>query len=366
MNLPNRPMPQIRFGFCLGLTLLAGCAGTAQQSTPAVGSAVVPSQSSARRAVVSRKWVSAIPAAMLDAPRAPDAQLIVGSVEHDAKTESYAYVASNDGPDTDAYQLPDKQNAGPNCTIGGNGAVNDIGVQPGTDILYVPEGLAEQIYTFATTTGCGPEGPSLSDPDGQPSDVAFDASTGTVYVANIIDFVNFNIAPCTVLVYEKGQTAPSRELKNAAFGSCLGVAVDKSHNLFLSEVDSSNKSHLVEFKEGKGTAVFHSIAGPTRAGGLQFDDAGNLIVVDINTSVTAAYVYKPPFDGAPFKTIALRGAAAFGKLDKSNTHFYTASFTNGSLDVYSYPSGAYGYSVTAGLSSQLSPGGVALSPAAAN
>lgn len=49
-----------------------------------------------------------------------------------------------------------------------------------------------------------------------------------------------------------------------------------------------------------------------------------------------------------------------------NTLLYVSGVANGAIDVYSYPTGKYQYSVTNGLGSTLNVEGVALDPENAN
>jgi hypothetical protein len=208
------------------------------------------------------------------------------------------------------------------------------------------------ILTFGAN--CGPPGPTLSDPNGQPSDVAFDnKKDNIVYVSdtktNGID------------VYEKGATSPTRTLYNSAITGAFGVAVDGEGNVYQA---GANSAKIVEFPHGKqsGSAVL-SVTGLSRPIGLEFDVKGNLLVIDYNVGVL---VYTPPFNGAPARTISTKGSSAFGKLDKTNQNVYVGDLQSGSADVYAYPSGTYEYSITKGLKRKNSVEGIAVDPPSAN
>jgi hypothetical protein len=254
------------------------------------------------------------------------------------------------------YEVPDQKNAGPFCSVTGIKAVNGIGVQPKTQFLYIPNGGLRNV--IIRRPFCGPEvGSGLDDPNGQPSDVAFDEITGTVYVTNIYDN---NGAPGTIQVYKKDEHTPSSQLSDPSMYQLQAIDTDKAGNVWQTYQTNASAPGLIEFVGGKMPGQVHVVNGLTFPGGVEFAKNGDLIIVDINTSAPVAQVYSPPYTGDPIKTIPLKGASVFAKLDASNKNLYVVSFANSSMDVYKWPSGAYEYSVTAGITPGHSAEGVAV------
>ena len=118
----------------------------------------------------------------------------------------------------------------------------------------------------------------------------------------------------------------------------------------------------MEYKGGKMPGKALKLTGLRYPDGLEFDNKGNLIVVDV-TSV-AAFVFAPNLSGAPASTIALKGDSIEGKLSQSFKTFFVSDQENGSLDVYAYPSGKYQYSVTNSLTQANDVIGAAVDPPA--
>src|SRR5579875_1465815 len=107
------------------------------------------------------------------------------------KHKSGIYASTFGGGAILGYRSPNLKNAGPFCTVGIDGFVNDIAVDPQGDLI-VPSANTEALGTISVFLGpgmCGPsDGTPAFDPYGQPSDAAsLDAAYGTIVVANIFD-----------------------------------------------------------------------------------------------------------------------------------------------------------------------------------
>lgn len=198
-------------------------------------------------------------------------------------------------------------------------------------VLYVPVPSLNKIFTF--TADCGTAGPTLSDPNGKPSDVAFDNKSGVVYVSN---FAN----PC-VEVYDAGATSPTRSLCESGFpygpyavavhGGDVYATMSK-----LCEDPNYQCFYLVQFPHGrqKGARVMPlSEAFFQNVVGITFDLKGNLLAF---SAFGAVYIYPPPYRGDPGRACGVAfDANYYGALDGSNRLLYVES--GDSVGVYTYP-----------------------------
>lgn len=311
------------------VAVLAACSGAGQQSLS------LPMQSQSQQSVLRGSMITADPVA--DASTTVAGGLYVAQM-----TENFVR----------EYTLPNKGNMAPRCTdTFAQTDVNGIGVNA-KRVLYVPDGGARKILTFAPN--CGAAGPTLIASHGRPTDVAFDnTANNTVYVAdsstNCID------------VYDKGATLPTRTLCNAAIKGSLGDAVDAQGNVYQSGVSSANIARYLKGQQTGSTIL--GLTGLKNPVGLEFDTKGNLIVIDSSNGIL---IYAPPYKGAPTKRISTKGSSFYGKLDAANLNLYVGDFTFGSADVYSYPSGTFEYSITNGLNLNNGITGVAVDPPSAN
>ncbi|MBV9719351.1 MAG: hypothetical protein JOZ77_08525 [Candidatus Eremiobacteraeota bacterium] len=242
------------------------------------------------------------------------------------------------------FTIPDRKDLGPRCsdTMPLAGGVNGIAVDAHR-ILYVPYNYnsVHDVATFGPD--CGVQGPQLVD-QYDVADVAVNDKTGTVYVGNA--------QTGNVDVFKKGATTPTGALHNSQHGgSGFGVAVDSAGNVF------NSGSTIVEFPRGhnKGSTAL-ALSGLTGPLGLALDSKNNLIVANEYNVV----VYAPPYNGAPTYTIATKRFCLYVAVDATNTNLYVSEQKNNAVDVYTYPSGTYEYSIT-DIPSR-SVGGVALDP----
>jgi hypothetical protein len=236
------------------------------------------------------------------------------------------YVSAFTATAINEYKIPNKLNGAPKCTDGPSSAPNGINVDSHRT-LWDPDGGTRTIIPFAPN--CGGAGTALSDPNGQPADVAFDGTK--MYVADVSGAVD---------VFTSGVL--TGQLTNPAItGSSFGVAVIQ-HNVFL----SSTANVIVEFAGGLEPGAALALTGTSVPGGITGDQHHNLIVTDLGNGFL---VYAPPYSGAPIKTQAWVGASVYAHLDKTHEFLYAGDFANGSADVYTYPGLHYKYSVTNGL-----------------
>ncbi len=158
---------------------------------------------------------------------------------------------------------------------------------------------------------------SVSDPYGQPSDATSpNAVTGTIAVANIFDTSGAgSISLCTL---PGGCFA---NLTNPHMDEVYGVAMAKNGDCWASATNSTGNATLTYFKgcTGSGRAAKHY--RNTDPGGLDIDNAGNL--VSISAFDSEVYVYKGcnpacTLVGGPF---LLKNESIFGHLDQKSKHF---------------------------------------------
>jgi hypothetical protein len=338
-------------GVSAALLVLAGCSGGGSSAVSPMGGA--PNMNGTL--ALSHGPASVIPKEMFQTH--PSNGLIVRN-NWDAAAQG-VMVTEFSSATSQEYKVPNTTNKPPFCTLSGMSAPNGVGIQPKTRNFYEPDGGSRTVIIHKPA--CGAQvGAALADPNGQPSDVAFNDVTGTRYVSDIF---NTGGAAGSIQVYKKTDTTPSSQLSDATFFELIGIDTDKAGNVWQSYLDSSGVGHLAEFIAGKMPAHIHNITGLSRPGGVEIAKSKLMIVVDINTSTPQAGVYKPPYSGAPTKIIPLKGGSVFGKLDFANKNLYVVSFTNSSLDVYKWPSGTYEYSVTNGIPSGSNAEGVAVDPA---
>jgi hypothetical protein len=208
---------------------------------------------------------------------------------------------------------------------------------------------------------CGAQVASLAESYGQPVDAASaNALTGKIAVA----IVNpGSIAVCSV------QAGCTTNLTNANINLMLSVAMDDKGNCWGSGASPGSTAVLVYFAKCAGGGQLTTGFVNSSVGGLDIDPKGNLVAIDgYANNVGAVYVYsgcKPSCAklGGPFP---LLGKAARGHLNRRGTAFAAMDYDNKQVDVYSYSPTAltYKYSFNDGISSSLSPLGVAYSPRA--
>jgi sugar lactone lactonase YvrE len=272
-----------------------------------------------------------------------------------------AYVSQFNLTTVSDYREHNKKNAPPRCEIGNEPYVNGIGVDASGN-LWVPSGGEFTGVTTEFAPNCGKALFSIADTNGQPGAVAFD-SKGTVYIENISgtssDFLG------SINVYAPGKKKPSTTLTDASSFLWFDEAIDSADNVYAVYSDVYNKGHVIEFAGGKNPATDlpMTLGFP---GGLAFDGAGNLLVVDQDAESVS--VYAPPFTGPAIATFRLQADSVPCRFARGAKQLYCADFTNASIDVYAYDASnpgatSYLYSFTNGIQKGSENAGIALAPA---
>jgi hypothetical protein len=269
-------------------------------------------------------------------PAAVKAQISVSAYDTTSSTPVSVFNAAN------------KQNKAAFCTIASVGTgINALGVDSAGD-LWVPEGLGAsgEPDVVEYKPSCGAIVTTLSDSNGQPAGIAF-ASNGTAYVNNIL---GPGSTAGNVEIYPKGAKKPSKALTNLAIFLAAGIGVDSKNNLYLSYYNSSDVPGMLVFAGGKMPGKALKNFGLGNPGAPTFDKKDNMIVSD--DSNQTLNVYAPPYTGKP-KTYQLKGSSPQCTLNAAQTNVACGDKTNGSVDVYAYPSGKYQYSFNKGLGGQV-------------
>jgi hypothetical protein len=160
--------------------------------------------------------------------------------------KSVVYVISNY---TASVQIYDRSHlkGGPCGTITGfqlpQGLFTDS-----KDNLWVADAGARQVYEFAP--GAAMPMRSLSDPNGEPSDVTVDERNGTVYVT---EYKN-DVDPSTLVeVYANGSNTPTGTLSDSDARNGGYDAVDNHGDLYVTFMTQENKAQVDRWFGGVGS-----------------------------------------------------------------------------------------------------------------
>jgi len=238
--------------------------------------------------------------------------------------------ASSFGANTVGYYLKD---SGPSYPLAGSlsGSLdNPWGMTVDrNDNLYVANAQDENVLVYAQ--GSTSPTNTLEDPNKFPCDVAVGAD-GTVYVANGSGTM---FSSGNVVIYPQGASEPTQTLNNGHFYHVAGLALDKASNLFVSYnvFGAGDTGGVVEFKapDFKHTTDMHVSLG--YAGGVGFDRAGHLLVVD--QKVPSLNVYKVG-TRTPIAALPLPGTSWFFAFNQKSTTLYVADSALGEIDIFSY------------------------------
>lgn len=345
-----RSFTVVGFSVCASVALLAGCGGA-----PTAGIGGFPPHAGAaslhRAAPISR--VRPAMHRLSSVVRPPWMRLVP------ALGNGRAYVSQFTETIVNAYAPSNKKNAPPVCQIANQAYVNGLGVDAAQN-LWVPSG---NVHGTGTTTefapDCGKALFSIPDTDGQPAAIAFDRKHN-VYVLNIFGPTGQG----GIDVYGPGKKAPKTMLVDNAAFEWFDEAFSSAGDLYVVYNDVYNKGHVIVFARGRNPAVALpiSLGFP---GGLTFDAAGNLLVVDQDAAAVA--VYAPPFTDEPVATFQLKADSIPCRF-RSAKLLYCSDPTANSIDVYRYdaanPSGtSYLYSFDNGIARGSENAGIALAPA---
>lgn len=269
----------------------------------------------------------------------------------------YTYV-SQTWDSINLYHTDNRDDLGPICQIPASGEYPDGIAIDGSGTLYVAGNYGKSLGVATFAPGCGAQGPSFDEDYGEPADPVVD---GTTLYLSISDDVAL---PGSVTAYDiNGGPEPIRHLTDPAVSEGFGVAVDSRHNLFWSNTGAySGGGQVVEFRKGKMPGmVLKATITPDFPGGILIDRSNNLLFID--QSASDILTYAPPYNTPPFSTIALKAAAVYCALNTPQTRIYCLDYSNGSVDVYTYPKGTYAYSYTNGIEASKDPIGIAVAPA---
>ena len=196
---------------------------------------------------------------------------------------------------------------------------------------------------------------TLADPGQDPSSIAV-SRKGTFYVANIF---NQQLGPGSISVYAKGSKTPTSMLTSPTFSQVIGIAVNGAGDVFANNNQGFfSGGQVIEFPGGTGTGQVLTNIHVKTAGGLKIDPiTQDLLVVDQHARKVR--VYAPPYTGRPKASYPVPngGSAVDVTFDRASSLLYFADVF-GTIDVISYPDGAFLGSYTGGVQ----PIGIAVQP----
>ncbi|MBV8196810.1 MAG: hypothetical protein JO263_01635, partial [Candidatus Eremiobacteraeota bacterium] len=252
----------------MAVALLAGCGGSSMSSP----TAAVPG-SGGMTAGHHVQPVAAVPKWMIPKVRPP-----FHGIKAPAAATRGIYVSEFYGSSILGYKRRNVGNKPPFCTVPGS-AVNSIAVD-GAKNLIDPDGGSRSIIIYGGPALCGSASATISDPYGQPSDASSaNAMTGTIAVGNIVDSSGVgSVSLCTVA---GGCTTNLTNSSITGYGG--GVAMDNSGNCYLTSENASFSATIMTYWAGcSGSGTTATGYTNKSYGGLEFDNAGNLLSVDFN------------------------------------------------------------------------------------
>jgi hypothetical protein len=328
---------------------------TACSSGSSVPSGMTGVQSPAVRGNAQR-WsgpVSIIPAALR-----PVVPMPLRGIPAPESAKRGIYVNEFLGTNILGFVKGNRANGAPFCNVGPVNSANDIAVD-GVGNLIDPDGGTHSIQVFGGPGMCGARIAAVNDPFGQPAAASSaNAMKGVIAVADYTGKPVGGIALCTI------RGGCTTNLTNPSINQVVGVAMDSNGNCWASGDDSSYAANMTYFAGCAGSGVTATGYKNTSIGGLDIDNAGNIVSIDGFANGTGqVYVYSGcnptcTVVGGPFP---LHGEAFFGHLNKLNGRFATGNFVNGQVDIYKYSpkSLTYLYSFNNGLNASLTVEGVA-------
>jgi hypothetical protein len=268
------------------------------------------------------------------------------SFAHDDRRGIYV----SEGSGVLGYRGRNRGNKPPICTVKAS-SPGGIAADSDGNLIDADAG-SHEVRIFKGPRMCGRELGAVSDPYGQPSDVASaHAATGTIAVANIFDTSGAgSIAVCTLA------GGCTKNLTNADMYEVAGVAIAENGDCWASGMNSTGAATLTYFKKCAGKGKTATGFENAHYGGLDIDGDGHL--VSISAFDDKLFVYKGcapscTLVGGPYP---LKGDV-FGHLNENSTEFVAANYQSAQVDVYSYsPSRVtYKYSFDNGLSGSTMP-----------
>lgn len=275
--------------------------------------------------IVSLAFAGCSSNAPLGAPNAPP--IGSASIARNAATGGVIYASSYGANSVDYYL----KGTGPNNPVAGSlsGSLSNpwgMAVDKSGN-LYVANAEDENILVYAK----GSTSPTSTLEDSKfPCDVAI-GSDGTVYVANGSGPM---FSSGNVVIYKPGATQPTQTLNNGHFYHVAGVALDKAGNVFVSYNGfPPDSGGVVEFHAPGFTNTTNMHIKLGYAGGVGFDGAGHLLVID--QIAPSLNVYNVGQRKA-IATLTLPGASWFFAFNRDSSRLYVADQGKGEIDVFRY------------------------------
>ncbi|MFY9632471.1 MAG: hypothetical protein WAJ94_12775 [Candidatus Cybelea sp.] len=270
------------------------------------------------------------------------------------------YVSIRYGLSIFGFQPVNRANDPPFCFLLGVASYN-IAVD-GNGNLFAPDFLHDQIYVFRGPGMCGPGVKSIVDPYGPPTDAAGpDALHGTFVVVHTTGFTSGSPGGAELCSLSAGCTQP---LAGSAEHLVGGVVMANNGDCWESALTKAHKAKIIYFQACSKAGVAASNFANASQGGLDIDDAGNLVAISARDA--KLYVYRgcdPACTriGGPFR---LRGAPFYGHLNQTSTRLAVADTRNGLVDIYAYSPKRvrFLYSFGKGLTGSQVVSGIAFNP----
>ncbi|MGA8534859.1 MAG: hypothetical protein WB615_12195 [Candidatus Tumulicola sp.] len=159
--------------------------------------------------------------------------------------KSVVYVVSNYDASVKIYD-PNNLTGGPCGNVGGFNLPQGLFTDSKGN-LWVADAGARQVYEF--TPGTKTPVRSLSDPNGEPSDVTVDEHNNTVYVT---EYKNDVAASNLVEVYANGSNVPTNTLSDPDARNGGYDAIDNQGNLYVTFMTQDNKAQVDRWTGGTG------------------------------------------------------------------------------------------------------------------
>ncbi len=136
------------------------------------------------------------------------------------------------------------------------------------------------------------------------------------------------------MVYAPGATSPTQTLSDVHFYRVMGVALDKSGNVWVSynAAQAIGSGSVAEFKAGSSSPIeTHVKIGS--CGGIAIDKAGHFLTIDEEVPSVNVYTIGRR---KPIAKLPLPGASAYLVFNKASDVLYVADYGLGEIDVFSY------------------------------
>lgn len=330
-------------------------------SNPQGANDAVPSDASGARVVVAGRVVPASSLSFLTRELGSSDRGL--RIRRDVAKGTVLYASLFEGAVFHEYVLPKRK---PLCQSQpyDPAIVNAIGTdKDGT--LWVPA-WAYQSWIYSYDRNCGGPVTTLSTlPLSEASGIAF-GPDGTKF--GLMTYLNPSNTVSFVSVYPTGATSPMAELNDPRLTQAEpagGVGVDSAGHVYVTccGILSGPPIHFAIKFTGKGSQnsgkqiVLKQTTTP--GGSVTFDRANNMIVPD--NGGASLNVYAPPYTGKP-TVHSLKGTPFQCALSPKQSTIACTNLTDNTVDLYTYPSMSYQYSLKATDYPSVQVAGVAFGP----